>query len=124
GGIPTELEARAHDAAAALVSHAPQLVSTLMAKRLAGATASQLALVGQGVRDVTRIAASDPELWVQIVGANALEVAPILAAFRDDLDAVLTALTDPDAPGSRRTIAEDLAAGNRGVAALPGKHGQ
>src|SRR5690606_30214340 len=40
------------------------------------------------------------------------------------LDAVITALDDPEAPASRRTIAEALVAGNEGVARIPGKHGQ
>jgi prephenate dehydrogenase len=121
---PASLPADEHDAAVALVSHAPQVISTLMAKRLTAAPPGALALAGQGVRDVTRIAASDPELWVQILAANAPAVVEILRAYRDDLDAALVALGDVGAPGARRTIAGELAAGNAGVAGLPGKHGQ
>ena len=121
---PITLPADAHDAAVALVSHAPQVVASLMAKRLDGAPASALGLAGQGVRDVTRIASGDPELWVQILSANAPAVLEILRAFRDDLDDVLRALGDVTASGSRRVIAQELAAGNAGVAGLPGKHGQ
>lgn len=121
---PVTLAADAHDAAVALVSHAPQVVSSLMAKRLGGAPAGALGLAGQGVRDVTRIASSNPELWVQILAANAPAVVEILHAFRDDLDDVLNALGDVEASGARRTIAQELAAGNAGVAGLPGKHGQ
>ncbi|HWD61585.1 MAG TPA: prephenate dehydrogenase [Humibacter sp.] len=121
---PITLSADAHDAAVALVSHAPQVVASLMAKRLDGAPASALGLAGQGVRDVTRIASGDPELWVQILSANAPAVVEILRAFRDDLDHVLVALGDVSASGARRTIAQELADGNAGVAGLPGKHGQ
>lgn len=121
---PVTLDVRAHDAAVALVSHAPQVVSSLMAKRLDGAPSSALGLAGQGVRDVTRIASGDPELWVQILSANAPAVVEILRAFRGDLDEVLGALGDVEASGARRTIAQELAAGNTGVAGLPGKHGQ
>jgi len=121
---PVTLVADEHDAAVALVSHAPQVVSSLMAKRLGGAPAGALGLAGQGVRDVTRIASSDPELWVQILAANAPAVIEILRAFRDDLDNVLGALGDVEASGARRRIAQELAAGNAGVAGLPGKHGQ
>ena len=121
---PVTLPADEHDAAVALVSHAPQVVSSLMAKRLDGAPSSSLALAGQGLRDVTRIASSDPELWVQILSANAPAVVDILRAYRDDLDDVLSALADVEASGARRAIAQDLAAGNAGVAGLPGKHGQ
>ncbi|MGA0565714.1 prephenate dehydrogenase [Rathayibacter sp. KR2-224] len=121
---PVTLAADEHDAAVALVSHAPQVVASLMAKRLNGAPSAALGLAGQGVRDVTRIASSDPELWVQILSANAPAVVEILRGFRDDLDDVLSALGDVEASGARRGIAQELASGNAGVAGLPGKHGQ
>ncbi|MFP3464562.1 prephenate dehydrogenase [Leifsonia sp. SIMBA_070] len=124
GATPVEMEADEHDAAVALVSHAPQIVSSLMAKRLADSPDAALALAGQGVRDVTRIAGSEPELWVQILGSNAPAIVEILRAYRDDLDRVLAALGDVDASGARRTIAEEIAGGNIGVSRLPGKHGQ
>lgn len=124
GATPVEMEAAEHDAAVALVSHAPQIVSSLMAKRLTDSPDAALALAGQGVRDVTRIAASEPELWVQILGANAPAIVEILRAYRDDLDRMLSALGDVDAAGARRTIAEEIAGGNAGVSRLPGKHGQ
>ena len=124
GAIPMEMTAGEHDRNVALVSHTPQVVASLLARRLSGATDSAVALAGQGLRDTTRIASSEPELWVQILGANAQPVAEILAAFRDDLDAMLAALQQPKAPGARRVIAESLAGGNAGVARIPGKHGQ
>ncbi|TFD46873.1 prephenate dehydrogenase [Cryobacterium frigoriphilum] len=124
GAILVEMTPEEHDRGVALVSHAPQLVSTLMAHRLTDAAHSSLNLAGQGLRDVTRIAASDPDLWVQILAANARPVREILLAFRDDLDRVIDALDDPLAPGAQRRIAEELAGGNAGVARLPGKHGQ
>jgi prephenate dehydrogenase len=124
GALPIEMDAAEHDRSVALVSHAPQVVATLLARRLGGAADSAVSLAGQGLRDTTRIASSDPELWVQILGANAAPVADILRELRSDLDGVLTALDDPAAPGARRTIAETLAGGNAGVARIPGKHGQ
>ncbi|WP_382306996.1 prephenate dehydrogenase [Herbiconiux sp. UC225_62] len=123
GATLVEMSAEEHDASVALVSHAPQVVSTLMARRLAGAPDAAVNLAGQGLRDVTRIASSDPELWVQILGANAAPVVSVLEEFRADLDRFIAALADPVAPGSRRSIAEELAGGNAGVARIPGKHG-
>ena len=123
GATLVEMTAVEHDASVALVSHAPQVISTLMARRLTGAPDAAVDLAGGGLRDVTRIAASDPELWVQILGANAGPVVEVLRAFRDDLDRVIGALDEPTAPGARRTIAEELAGGNAGVARIPGKHG-
>jgi prephenate dehydrogenase len=124
GGIPVEMNTVAHDAAVALVSHTPQIVSSLMAKRLIGSSEAALGLAGQGIRDVTRVAASNPELWVQILGANAPAVVDILHAYRADLDRVIDALEQLDSPGARRALAEELAGGNAGVERIPGKHGQ
>lgn len=123
GATLVELTPEQHDAAVALVSHVPQVVSSLMARRLIDAPHSALNLAGQGVRDVTRIAASDPELWVQILGANAAPVADVLRAYRDDLDRFIAAIDEPSAPGARLRIAEELFGGNTGVERLPGKHG-
>lgn len=124
GAVPVELSTAEHDRNVALVSHVPQVVSTILARRLGGAPDSAVALAGGGLRDTTRIASSDPELWVQILAANAEPVAAQLRAYRDDLDAAIAALDDPNAPGARRAIAELLAGGNAGVARIPGKHGQ
>ena len=123
GAIPSKMAPEAHDRAVALVSHAPQLVSTLMAARLAEAEGSDVSLAGQGLRDVTRIAASDPKLWVQILGANAPQVVTVLKAFASDLAELIEALEDTSVAGALATIASTLGQGNEGVAKIPGKHG-
>lgn len=123
GAVPIEMSVDEHDRSVAMVSHVPQLVASAMAARLRTASNGAVGLAGQGVRDVTRIASSDPGLWVQILSANAAPVAEILTDLRTDVDALLTALADPEAPGSRRALAELIAAGNAGVARIPGKHG-
>jgi prephenate dehydrogenase len=123
GATHVELTPEQHDRAVALVSHVPHVVSSLLARRLIDAPHASVNLAGQGLRDMTRIAASDPELWVQILGQNAAPVAEILRAYRDDLDRFIDALDDLDAPGARRRIAEELFGGHTGVERLPGKHG-
>ena len=124
GATPIEMTPEDHDEAVALVSHTPQLVASLLAARFVGAPDESLRLVGQGARDTTRIAASAPELWVQILGANASPVVSVLEALAADLGAVAQALRQPDAAGSRRAIADAIRRGNDGVDRLPGKHGQ
>lgn len=124
GATPVRMTTEEHDEGVALVSHVPQLVASLLAARLRGATSAEVGLAGQGLRDTTRIAGSNPELWVQILEANAAPVARVLRDYRDELDAVIDALDEPTAPGSPRRIAETLAAGNQGVARIPGKHGR
>ena len=124
GAMPLEMTPEEHDRSVALTSHVPQVVASLLAGRFASADEGALRLAGQGVRDTTRIAASAPELWVQILGANAQPVVEVLDALADDLRKVSDALRDPAAPGARRAVADAIRQGNEGVERLPGKHGQ
>lgn len=124
GATPIEMTPEEHDRSVALVSHVPQLVASLLAGRFVDAPDGSMRLAGQGVRDTTRIASSAPELWVQILGANAQPVVDVLDALSADLVAVADALRAPDAPGARRAVADTIRRGNDGVERLPGKHGQ
>jgi prephenate dehydrogenase len=117
--LPIRLAPTPHDQAVALVSHVPQLVSSLLAAQLVTAPEESVAIAGQGLRDMTRIAASDPVLWTEILTANAGPVADVLAGLRTDLDVVLAAL----AGAERGPVAAALAAGNVGRDRVPGKHG-
>lgn len=108
-----------HDRAVARTSHVPHLLASLVAGRLVDAPADYLKLSGQGVRDVTRIAAGSPELYGQIVAANAAAVVELLAEVRAGLDSMITALTDAD----RARLWELLERGVDGTRAIPGKHG-
>ena len=120
GSVPIVLDAAAHDTAVAHVSHVPQVISSLLATTLLEPSEQALGLAGQGLRDTTRIADSDPRLWVEILGANAGAVGEVLASVADRLEAVRGALAtlegDPDpGTGSRRALADLIAEGNRGV---------
>ena len=132
GAVITQMPADEHDEAVAVVSHVPQVAASLVAARLREVPEASVALAGQGLRDVTRIAASDPQLWTQILAGNASAVARALHALRADLDAVIDAVdalaTDggdggDGAPGARAAVARLVAAGNEGHARIPGKHG-
>lgn len=128
--VPVVMDADAHDRAVALVSHTPQLLSSMVAARLAGADETAVRLCGQGMRDVTRIAASDPAMWIDILAANPGPVADVLAELAADLEETVTALrsldsSDEDKRGSGALGIEDvLRRGNAGRARVPGKHGQ
>ena len=119
-----------HDDAVAAVSHVPQIVASLVASRLRDLPPVAVALSGQGIRDVTRIAASDPSMWTQILAGNAPAVRGVLESFAEELDAVLVALrqleSEPDggAVGARAVLARAVADGNAGQARIPGKHGE
>ncbi|WP_149178875.1 prephenate dehydrogenase [Streptomyces sp. TRM49041] len=127
--VPVVMDADAHDRAVALVSHTPQLVSSMVAARLEQAEETAVRLCGQGIRDVTRIAASDPRMWVDILSANPGPVADVLAALAADLDETVRSLralqsADDDKRREGVTGVEDvLRRGNTGRARVPGKHG-
>ena len=119
GAVPVRADAAAHDRWVALISHAPHLVAAAMAARLEAAPPEALDLAGQGLRDVTRIAAGDTGLWTQILAANAGPVAEVLAAVAADLTEAALMLTD----GDPKSVATLLEVGQAGVARIPGKHG-
>ncbi|MFF2317148.1 prephenate dehydrogenase [Arthrobacter sp. NPDC058097] len=123
GALVSQFTAEEHDGAVALVSHLPQVMSSLLATRLQDTPMHALSLAGNGLRDTTRIAASDPTLWVQILGANAGKVVEILYGVRDDLNRLIGTLEDPAAAGARLDLAQLMSEGNAGQARIPGKHG-
>lgn len=92
GGVPVLMDPEAHDRAVALTSHAPHLVSSLMAARLAEARDEYIRVSGQGLRDVTRIAGGEPALWSDILTANADAVADVLEQYAADLSRMISVL--------------------------------
>jgi prephenate dehydrogenase len=119
GATPVTLTPDEHDEAVARTSHLPHLLAALVAGRLTDAPAAHLALSGQGVRDVTRIAAGDPALWQQIIAGNADAVGDLLADVRRDLDVLVEAVRG----GNRERVTALLERGVAGTASIPGKHG-
>ncbi|MGW2033812.1 prephenate dehydrogenase [Streptomyces sp. NPDC001811] len=127
--VPVVMDADAHDRAVALVSHMPHLVSNMVAARLEHAEEAAVRLCGQGIRDVTRIAASDPGMWIDILSANPGPVADLLSDVASDLDETVRALralqsSDEAKRGEGTAGIEDvLRRGNAGQVRVPGKHG-
>jgi prephenate dehydrogenase len=127
--VPVVMDADAHDRAVALVSHMPHLVSSMVAARLENAEEAAVRLCGQGIRDVTRIAASDPRMWIDILSANPGPVADLLADVSTDLDETVRALRalQSSDEAKRREGATGVEAvlrrGNAGRVRVPGKHG-
>jgi prephenate dehydrogenase len=132
GAVPVTTDPETHDRWVALVSHAPHLVAAAMAARLAPSSvpADALGLAGQGLRDVTRIAAGDSALWTQILTANAGPVAEVVAAVAEDLAAAARELAGDAGPqdvGEQDpedlSVAGLLDRGRAGASRIPGKHG-
>lgn len=116
GARVVTMPADEHDVAVAAVSHLPHAVSALVAAGLNDVASDHLALAGQGVRDVTRIAGGDPGLWEQILTENA-------EALGHQLDALSTRLADLATALRRREVRPLLEAGVAGTRMIPGKHG-
>lgn len=112
-----EMEASAHDLAVARVSHAPQAAASAVAAALAPLGADDVALAGQGLRDVTRIAASQPDMWADIARLNRAALVETITHIVEALDAVRTA----EDIGAAMTQLIDR--GRAEVARIPGKHG-
>ncbi|GGJ02721.1 prephenate dehydrogenase [Streptomyces brasiliensis] len=127
--VPVVMDADAHDRAVALVSHMPHLVSNMVAARLQHAEEAAVRLCGQGIRDVTRIAASDPGMWIDILSANPGPVADLLADVSTDLDETVRALRALQSSDEAKRqegsagIEDVLRRGNAGQVRVPGKHG-
>jgi prephenate dehydrogenase len=95
GALPVTVSAGEHDAAVALLSHLPQVTASALAGLLVQGGASgqegshrsvtSLGLSGPGLADTTRLAASDPALWSEILRLNAPRVAPVVKALVEEL---------------------------------------
>jgi prephenate dehydrogenase len=123
--LPIAVAAAEHDQWVALVSHAPHVVAAAMAARLEHAPDTALALAGQGLRDVTRIAASSAGMWLQILTANAGPASSVLRGVAADLTQAAEALESLAAGDEQATkqVAGLLERGIDGVHRIPGKHG-
>ena len=90
GARPVALEPGVHDALVARLSHVPQLAASAIVEvaAAAGDRESLLGLAGNGFRDVTRIAASDPGLWVAILRTNSRSVLEALRGLEDRIEGI------------------------------------
>jgi prephenate dehydrogenase len=88
-----------HDAAFAAVSHLPHLLAFAYFSSVVNQPAGRdyLSLAGPGFRDFTRIAASNPETWRDILVANREEVLKQSQRFRHALDALEHTLREGNA---------------------------
>ena len=90
GGVVVKMAPDAHDAAIAAVSHLPHLLAFAYMNGIAGQSGADdfLALAGPGFRDFSRIAASDPTMWRDILLANKTELLAQSRKFRESLAAL------------------------------------
>jgi prephenate dehydrogenase len=103
GAEPEVYEANAHDERMAWVSHLPQAAASTLALTLAG-TGLDPSLLGPGGRDTTRLAASSPALWTEILLDNADQVGPALDALGEAVARLRSALRRGDAAEVARCL--------------------
>ena len=82
-----EMSPESHDAAFAAVSHLPHLVAFALMNSIADQPEGQdyLSMAGPGFRDFSRIAASDPQMWRDVLIANREELGRQTALFQQAL---------------------------------------
>ncbi len=114
-----------HDAAFAAVSHLPHLLAFAYYSAVVNQPQGKdyLSLAGPGFRDFTRIAASSPEMWRDILTANREEVLKQSQRFRHALDALEHVMREGNADALEDLIrgpAAGRAAWQMGAPRVPG----
>src|SRR5690606_24592842 len=91
------LEAGEHDRAVAAISHLPHLIAGAYLRCVSRSESWAVKLAAGSFRDLTRVAASSPVLWRDIVMTNRQSIEDSLHAFEDALSEIrhLLALNDP-----------------------------
>ena len=94
GSRVSSMSPESHDAAFAAVSHLPHLLAFAMLSSIIGQPKGDelLALAGPGFRDFTRISASDPKMWRDILRANRDEVLAQSQLFKQALHSLEDAM--------------------------------
>lgn len=118
GAKVIQMDISDHDLAVAALSHLPQIVASLLAGQLTSLDSSNekakeyFNLAGSGILDTTRIAASNPNLWIEILKLNQEAIKPLLVNLQRDLANLI----------ENYNVAEVLERGRKGRSLLPGKH--
>jgi prephenate dehydrogenase len=93
--VPLDDDGEDHDRLVAAISHLPQVVASALLARVGEAVGpAGVKFAGAGLRDTTRLAASQASVWAPILATNAEAIAPLLKALARDLDACADGLTD------------------------------
>lgn len=81
GATPTAVEAEQHDLLMATLSHLPHLMAVALLKVASDISPEALSFAGPSFRDLTRVGASNPSLWADILAENAPALGEALGAF-------------------------------------------
>jgi len=109
-----------HDRLVAVASHVPHLLAGALmneASRVAEQDAVLLQLAAGGFRDMTRVAAGDPDIWPDVLFENRQAVTESLRALEERLGTLRGALLSDD----HETVADDLRRASAARRQLPGR---
>jgi prephenate dehydrogenase len=81
GAVPTAVDPEKHDLLVAALSHLPHLMAVALLKVASDISPEALTFAGPSFRDLTRVGASNPTLWSDIVAENAPALGEALGAF-------------------------------------------
>jgi prephenate dehydrogenase len=81
GALPTAVDPEKHDLLMAALSHLPHLMAAALLKVASDISPEALSFAGPSFRDLTRVGASNPELWSDILAENAPALGEALGAF-------------------------------------------
>ncbi len=81
GAIPTAVEPEKHDLLMAALSHLPHVMAAALLKVASDISPEALSFAGPSFRDLTRVGASNPALWSDILAENAPALGEALGAF-------------------------------------------
>ena len=95
GARPERIDAQQHDADMAWISHAPQVLASALGASLAAAGIPAERL-GPGGRDMTRLSASSPVLWSDLLTQNRTHVVDVLTAVNARITAIMHAIESDD----------------------------
>ncbi|MCX6943185.1 MAG: prephenate dehydrogenase/arogenate dehydrogenase family protein [Opitutales bacterium] len=96
GGEPVTVSPDQHDEIVAHISHLPQVLASALCALLARKNPAWRNHAGGGLRDTTRIAASDPQLWRTILEQNRDELLRALQQYQDELHSLHAAIANRD----------------------------
>ena len=88
-----------HDEIVAHISHLPHLLATSLCSYLLEKEVGWQQLAGGGLRDTTRVASGDPDLWKQILEHNREDVLRAIDGFQGELQALKASLLNKDSAG-------------------------
>jgi prephenate dehydrogenase len=109
GARPVVMDPGRHDRLVAFVSHLPQVASTALMDVAAGEEAGEpdiLLLAAGGFRDLTRLAASNPRLWSEILLSNRDAIAAAIDRYAERLVGLRDAVRSGRREEVERTFAE------------------